>query len=399
MTSEAYSPGIPTVSSRLARLPKYPFARLAELKSRAVAAGVDVIDLGLGNPDGVPAPAVLATMAETMSDRGVHGYPPFPGRDDFKKAAAGWIKRRYAVDVDWRAEVLALTGSKEGLAHICMAYLDPGDLALVPSPCYPVHNSGPVLAGATVFPLPLFAEKNFLPDFSLVPDDVARAARILILNYPNNPTAATAPDSLFQEAIAFCQRHGILLVHDLAYGEIYFGPGRPRSLLEFAGGREVGVEFHTLSKSFNMAGWRIGFVTGNAAVIENLSLLKTHIDYGVFGAVQKAAITAFNLPDSELDKQRDIYRRRRDLLVSELSSTPFAVEPPQATMYIWLRLPGSLNLDSVEFVEMLVERAGVVLTPGRAFGQGGEGYARLSLVSSEDRLQEAARRIKALKID
>lgn len=391
-------PVIFTAAARLSKLPAYIFVRLDELKAKARAAGMDLIDLGLGNPDGpTPAP-ILEAFQEALQDRTTHGYPPFAGRMDFKQAIARWMQRRYGVYLDAENEVLPLIGSKEGLAHLALAYVDQGDVSLIPNPCYPVHLRGSILAGGTIHELPLKAENNFLPDLDAIPVGVASKAKLLILNYPNNPTAATAPDWLLEEAIALCRRHQILLVHDLAYGELYLDDKKPRSILEFPGAKSVSVEFHTLSKTFNMAGWRVGYVVGNSHVIKTLYALKTNVDYGIFGAIQVAGITALKLPDAELDKIRATYRRRRDLLVKNFEEMGWPVTPPQSTMYMWLPVPPELQMGSTEFAETLLSKTGVVVTPGVAFGTHGEGFVRISMVADDARLQEAMDRLRTTKL-
>jgi LL-diaminopimelate aminotransferase len=378
-------------AARLSRLPAYIFVRLDELKQKARESGLDLIDLGLGNPDQPTPEPIVTALAKAAHDQSVHGYPPFDGRPELKAKIAEWMHRRYAVNIDPTTESLPLPGSKEGLAHLALAYLDKDDIALVPSPCYPVHLRGPVLAGATVYEVPL-SKEEFLPAFDAIPHEVASQAKMLIINYPNNPTGATAPANLLQEAVEFCRKHGILLVHDFAYGELYFGKCRPKSILEFPGAKEIAVEFHTFSKTFNMAGWRVGFAVGNADVIKTLYALKTNIDYGVFGAVQKAAIAALELSDNEIEKIRNTYRTRRDLLVEGLRAMGWQVRIPEASMYIWLHLPRSLGMLSTEFAEKLLTTAGVVVTPGAAFGRAGEEYVRISMVADEERLQEALER-------
>lgn len=381
-----------TPAARLASLPPYVFVRLDELKAQAIKQGVDLIDLGLGNPDGAAPQSVIEALEKALDDRSTHGYPPFAGHPELKEAIARWMGRRYGVAVDPQEEVLPLVGSKEGLAHLALAYLDHGDLALVPNPCYPVHLRGPLLAGGLIHDLPLTEDTGFLPDLEAVPADVAAVAKVLVLNYPNNPTTAIAPDDLLERSIWFCRRNEILLVHDFAYGELYFDRTRPRSILEFAGGKEVGVEFHTLSKTFNMAGWRIGFAVGNRHVIKTLYALKTNVDYGVFGAIQKAAIAALELPDSELEKIRNTYRQRRDILVEGYNDIGWKVTAPQATIYMWVPVPPTLGMSSREFAEMLLSTTGIVVTPGVAFGSCGEGYLRISMVAPPARLQEAMSR-------
>lgn len=379
-------------AARLSRLPAYIFVRLDELKAEARKAGKDVIDLGLGNPDAPTPIAVVEALREAVSQPAFHGYPPFDGLPKFKSAVGQWLEKRYGVKLQADKEILPLAGSKEGLAHLAMAYLDQDDIALVPSPCYPVHLRGPILAGATVFDLPLVAENDFAPDLRKIPPEVAAKAKLLILNYPNNPTGATVSGAFLEEAIHFCRKHEILLVHDFAYGEIYFGQERPHSLLEFSGAKEIAVEFHTLSKAFNMAGWRVGFAAGNETVIKTLYTLKTNVDYGVFGAIQTAAMAALELPDTEIETIRNTYRQRRERLVEGLREMGWQVTSPQAGMYVWLALPKSLGMSSSHFCEQLLSETGVVVTPGTAFGNGGEGFVRLSLVAPAERLQEAVLR-------
>ncbi len=381
-------------SARLSRLPEYVFVRLDELKRQARLKGVDLIDLGLGNPDGATPAPVIEALDEALADPANHGYPPFSGRPDFKEAVARWMLSRYQVTLEPESEVLALVGSKEGLAHLALAFLDDGDVALAPSPCYPVHYRAALLAGADVVDMPLTEDNGFLPDFDKIPETAAARAKLLILNYPNNPTAAMAPDRLFESALAFCRKHRILLVHDLAYGELYFGGERPKSILSFPGAIDVAVEFHTLSKTFNMAGWRLGFAVGNRDVLKSLYALKTNMDYGVFGAIQKAGIAALDLPESTIQDIRDNYRQRRDVIREGLDRIGWANRPPQSTMYYWLKVPDSLGMTSWEFAESLLMNAGVVVTPGSAFGRSGEGYVRISMVVGVSRLQEAVERIR-----
>ncbi|MEM1426148.1 MAG: aminotransferase class I/II-fold pyridoxal phosphate-dependent enzyme, partial [Cyanobacteria bacterium P01_H01_bin.130] len=269
-------------ADRVRVLPPYVFARLDELKAKAREQGLDLIDLGMGNPDGpTPTPVIEAAQA-ALADASNHGYPPFEGTANFRKAITDWYHRRYGVGLDANNEALPLLGSKEGLAHLAIAYLNPGDTVLVPSPAYPAHFRGPLIAGAKVHSLKLSAAKNWLIDFSEIPEDVARRAKILYFNYPSNPTAATAPREFFEEAVKFAQHYEIMLVHDLCYAELAFDGYQPTSLLEIPGGKDIGVEFHTLSKTYNMAGWRVGFVVGNRQIIQGLRTLKTNLDYGLF---------------------------------------------------------------------------------------------------------------------
>jgi LL-diaminopimelate aminotransferase len=286
-----------TPAERLSALPAYVFARLDELKARAREQGLDLIDLGMGNPDGsAPAPVIESAIAALQNPKN-HGYPPFEGTASFRKAIANWYHRRYDVDLDPDSEALPLLGSKEGLTHLALAYVNPGDLVLVPSPAYPAHFRGPLIAGGTIHSLILKPENDWLIDLAAIPEDVAQRAKILYFNYPSNPTTATAPREFFKDIVAFARKYEILLVHDLCYAELAFDGYQPTSLLEIPGAKEIGVEFHTLSKTYNMAGWRVGFVVGNRHIIQGLRTLKTNLDYGIFAALQTAAETALQLPD------------------------------------------------------------------------------------------------------
>ena len=383
--------GIPR-AERLKALPAYVFARLEELKSGAREQGLDLIDLGMGNPDGpTPQPVIDAAIA-ALSDPKNHGYPPFEGTASFRGAIASWYERSYGVKLDSSSEILPLIGSKEGLSHLALAYIDPGDTILVPTPAYPAHFRGPLIAGGKIYPLTLKAESDWLIDLAAIPEEVAQRAKILYFNYPNNPTTATAPRELFTEIVAFARRHEIMLVHDLAYAEIAFDGYRPTSLLEIPGAKEIGVEFHTLSKTYNMAGWRVGFVVGNSHIIQSLRTLKTNLDYGIFAAIQTAAETALQLPDIYIKQVKELYRQRRDFLLAGLAELGWQIPPSKATMYLWVPCP--VGMLSTEFAFSVLEKTGVVVTPGNAFGEGGEGYVRVSLIADNNRLGEALRRFK-----
>lgn len=381
-----------TPAERLSALPPYVFARLDELKARAREQGLDLIDLGMGNPDGsAPAPVIEAAMAALQNPRN-HGYPPFEGTASFRKAIANWYHRRYSVDLDPDSEALPLLGSKEGLTHLALAYLNPGDVVLVPSPAYPAHFRGPLIAGAAVHSLILKPENDWLIDLSAIPEDIARQAKILYFNYPSNPTAATAPREFFEEIVAFARKYEILLVHDLCYAELAFDGYQPTSLLEIPGAKDIGVEFHTLSKTYNMAGWRVGFVVGNRHIIQGLRTLKTNLDYGIFAALQTAAETALQLPDVYVHEVQARYRRRRDFLIEGLGKLGWTIPKSKATMYLWVPCP--VGMGSTDFALNVLQQTGVVVTPGNAFGVAGEGYVRISLIAECDRLQEALNRFK-----
>lgn len=379
-------------ANRLQALPPYVFARLDELKARAREQGLDLIDLGMGNPDGpTPQPVVEAAMA-ALQNPANHGYPPFEGTASFRRSITSWYKRRYGVELDPDSEALPLLGSKEGLTHLAIAYINPGDLVLVPSPAYPAHFRGPVIAGGKVHSLMLKPDNGWLIDVTAIPDSVAEQAKILYFNYPSNPTGATAPREFFEEIVAFARRYEILLVHDLCYAELAFDGYQPTSLLEIEGAKDIGVEFHTLSKTYNMAGWRVGFVVGNRHIIQGLRTLKTNLDYGIFAALQSAAETALQLPDVYLHEVQNRYRTRRDFLIEGLGKLGWNVDKTLATMYLWVKCPPGSS--STDFALNVLQQTGVVVTPGNAFGQGGEGYVRVSLIADCDRLGEALRRFQ-----
>lgn len=383
-------------ADRIQALPPYVFARLDELKARAREQGLDLIDLGMGNPDGATPQPVIDAAIQALQNPANHGYPPFEGTANFRRAITNWYNRRYGVELDPNGEALPLLGSKEGLGHLALAYINPGDLVLVPSPSYPVHFRGPIIAGGKVHPIILTPENDWVIDLGTIPDSIAEQAKILYFNYPSNPTGATAPREFFKEIIAFAHKYQILLVHDLCYAELAFDGYQPTSLLELPGGKEIGVEFHTMSKTYNMAGWRVGFAVGNSKVLQGLRTLKTNLDYGVFSALQAAAETALNLPDHYLQEVQDRYRTRRDFLINGLAELGWNIPKPLATMYLWIPCPPGMT--STDFALTVLQQTGVVFTPGNAFGTGGEGYVRISLIADCDRLGEALKRLKDANI-
>jgi len=381
-----------TPADRLKTLPPYVFARLDELKARAREQGLDLIDLGMGNPDGAtPQPVVEAAIA-ALQDPANHGYPPFEGTAGFRQTITEWYQRRYNVTLNPDSEALPLLGSKEGLTHLALAYVNPGDVVLVPSPAYPAHFRGPLIAGANIYSVMLKPENDWVIDLADIPDEVAERAKILYFNYPSNPTAATAPREFFEEVVAFARRFNIMLVHDLCYAELAFDGYQPTSLLEIPGAIDFSVEFHTMSKTYNMAGWRVGFVVGNRHIVQGLRTLKTNLDYGIFRALQTAAQTALQLPDVYLHEVQARYRTRRDFLIEGLAELGWDVPKTKATMYLWVPCPPGVG--STDFALSVLQQTGVVVTPGNAFGSGGEGYVRISLIAECDRLGEALRRLK-----
>ena len=379
-------------ATRLRKLPQYLFAKLDEAKAKKVAEGVDVIDMGVGDPD-LPTPsAIVEAMKRAVEKPEHHKYPTYKGMLAFREAVARWYKKRFGVELNPEGEVVALIGSKEGIAHLPFAFVEEGDVVLVPDPGYPVYHSATVLAGGTPYHVPLKEENGFFPDLADVPEDILRKTKIMFLNYPNNPTSAFATKDKFRTVIEAAKEYGFVVAHDAAYSEIYFEEP-PSSILEVDGAKDVAIEFHSLSKTFNMTGWRIGMASGNAEILAALLKVKTNIDSGVFQAIQEAAIYALD-NEPELDRIREIYRRRVDIFVEGLEKAGFSVEKPKATFYVWFKTPDGIS--SMEFAEKALDEAGVLLTPGVGFGEYGEGYVRAALCMPDERIEEAARRLSAL---
>jgi LL-diaminopimelate aminotransferase len=368
------------------------FADLDRKQEVLAAKGVDVISLGTGDPD-LPTPEhIVRALEEGARDPRTHRYPPYIGTGEFRKAVAQWYAWRFGVTLDPEREVLALIGSKEGLAHLPWATINPGDVTLVPDPGYPVYRSATIMAEGEPVAMPLLAARGFLPDFDAIPAEALHRARLLFLNYPNNPTGATADLEFFAQAVAFARRHGLLLVHDNAYSEIAFDGYRPPSILQVDGARDVAIELHSLSKSYNMTGWRVGFAVGNAEAVGALGTVKTNVDSGVFRAVQHAAIAALTGPQDVLAPTLATYRARRDRTVAALRAVGWQAPAPKATLYIWVPTPHGQS--SVAFAADVLDRTGVVITPGIGYGPSGEGYVRLSLTTPDARLDEALARIR-----
>jgi LL-diaminopimelate aminotransferase len=378
------------LSARLDRIPPYLFSEIDRKIEEKEAQGVDVISFGVGDPD-VPTPAqIVEVLCEEGSKPEHHRYPSYFGLPEFRESATRWFERRFAVSLDPDRQILPLMGSKEGVAHIALALLDAQDVALVPEPSYPVYAMGTLLAGAEIHYLPLTKDNGFLPDLQSVPPEVARLSKILWLNYPNNPTGAIAPREFFESAVDFARTHELVLAHDNAYSEITYDTAP--SLFEFEGAMDVGVEFHSLSKTFNMTGWRIGFACGNPRVIEALGTIKTNIDSGIFNPVQLAGKEALDHGQESLRNMVKLYQSRRDLLIAELAALGWEIQPPGGSIYIWMPVPS--GFDSVGFSTHVLEKAGVFFTPGNAYGPSGEGYVRLSLTVPDDRIKEATARLR-----
>jgi LL-diaminopimelate aminotransferase len=377
--------------NRIESLPPYMFAELDRKIGEKRAAGIDVISLGIGDPDSPTPRHIVEALQEAAEDPTTHHYPSYYGMPALRGAIAGWMRERFDVELDPETEVQPLIGSKEGIAHLPVAVLDPGDEVLVPDPGYPVFGIGTLLAGGVPMSVPLTAERRFLPDLPSVP--VSGATRLLWLNYPSNPTAAVAEPAFFEDAVAFAREHDLLLAHDAAYSELTYDGFTAPSVLQVPGAKEVAVEFGSLSKTYNMTGWRVGWVAGNSDVVRALATVKTNIDSGIFNAIQQAAIAALTGPQDMVDELRAVYQKRRDLVVSTLNSLGWDLEPPRGSIYVWL--PTKDRMSSAEFCEHLLERARVVLSPGSGYGTGGKGYARISLTVPDDRLAEAMDRIQS----
>lgn len=388
----------PTPSKKLSSLPPYLFVRLAQLRGQAEKAGHSIIDLGQGSPD-LPSPAnVVSALKDAIDDPSTHRYPAAQGMPRLRQAIAGWYKKRFNVNLDPDTEVLPLIGSKEGLAHLFMALLEPGQGVLVPNPCYPVHYNGVILAGGRIHVMPLEQKNGFVPDLKKVTPAAAKNSKILLMNYPNNPTGAVLPNNKpLEDALAFARKHGTLIAYDNAYSELTFDGYDAPSILQLPGAIDHAVEFHSLSKSYSMAGWRIGFVVGNADAISHLAKFKGFLDYGIPTFIQRAAIEALEGPQDYVKKAAATYQSRRDAFVKALAGIGWEVPTPRATMYLWSRLPkAAQKMGSLEFSERLILEQGVVLAPGVGFGPYGEGFMRMSLIAPEAKLEEAAQRIGKL---
>ncbi len=379
---------------RLQRLKPGIFSKISEQKEAAIAAGKSVIDLSVGSPDMAPPPHVKETLLKAATDVSNYGYTLTEGIPELKEAIKNWYKRNYNTTLHPDKEILSLMGSQDGLAHIYLALLDPGDVVLVPDPGYPIYYDGALLAGGELYPMPLREENGFLPIFTDIPGDVCQKAKIMILNYPSNPLAATATKEFFQEAVAFARKNNIIICHDFAYSELSYDGFKNTSFLEVEGAKEVGVEIHSVSKTFNMAGCRLGFIVGNEEVISAMRLVKSNIDYGIFLPIQLAGAAALNGPDDCIKQNALAYQKRRDALVNELARFEWKVAKPKASMFVWAKLPPAFP-SSVEFASQLLRETGVAVVPGTAFGPCGEGYVRIGLVQSEELLTEAAKRMGA----
>ncbi|NMB78470.1 MAG: LL-diaminopimelate aminotransferase [Methanomicrobiales archaeon] len=380
-------------ASRMSNLPPYLFARIDAMKAEQRKKGVDLIDLGVGDPDLATPQHIVDALCTAAKDPNNHHYPDYAGMPAYRAAVAGWYKKRFGVRLDSDKEVLALMGSKDGIAHIAEAFVNPGDYVLAPSPGYPVYRTGTLFAEGNVHDMPLTRENKFLPDLSAVPKKVAKAAKILYINYPNNPTGAIAPASFYKEVVDYAADNDIIVVSDNAYSEIAYDGYRAPSFLETKGAMDVGIEMHSLSKTYNMTGWRVGMAVGNAEIIAGLGRVKTNVDSGVFDAVQHAAITALSGSQDCVQDACNIYQERRNVLCEGLKDLGFDVPVPKATFYVWV--PAK---DCMAFTGRLLTEAGIVSTPGVGFGAGGDGYVRFAITRPVARIQEAIERMRKMKL-
>ncbi len=387
---------MPTPARRVEKIPPYLFARIDKKKSEVRSRGVDLIDLSIGDPD-IPTPGhIVKAMQEAVTNPRHHQYPSYEGMPEFRRAVAEWYLKRFGVKLDPDKEVVTLIGSKEGIAHFPWAYIEAGVTALIPSPGYPVYKITTLLAGGTPYMMPLLEENNFAPRFDQIPDDVLNNAKICFLNYPNNPTGADADDALYKKAIDLAGKKDILICHDAAYSEVTYDGYIAKSILQFDPEKRFSIEFHSLSKTYCMTGWRIGFAVGNSEAIQNLGKLKTNIDSGVFQAIQEAGIVALTGNQESVETMKQIFARRRDTVVDGLTAIGIKVRKPRATFYIWAHVPGGYT--SADFAEKLIEEKGIVVTPGSGFGEAGEGYFRISLTAPEDRIEQAIERLKGMRL-
>ncbi len=383
-------------SNRINALPPYLFSVIDESKGRMIAAGVDVIDLGVGDPDLPTYPHIVESLREAVCDPKTHHYPSYSGMPEFRKAAAEWCEKYKGIEIDPVNEVLALIGSKEAIAHIPIAFINRGDVVLYTDPGYPVYKIGALFAGGEPYPLHLKAENNFLPDLDSISEEVLQKAKLFFFNYPNNPTTATADMVFFDKVAKFCKKHDIIAVHDNAYSQITYDGYKSPSFLAAKGAMDIGIELYSHSKTYNMAGWRLGFAVGNKALIQGLGKVKSNVDSGVFDAIQIAGITALNFPQTSVEETNKIYEERRNALIEGLTAMGLRVKLPKATFYIWAPIPKGFS--SISFAKLLLEEAGIVATPGVGFGEAGEGYIRFALTKPVERIKEAVGRMKKLSV-
>ncbi|MDR1397315.1 MAG: LL-diaminopimelate aminotransferase [Desulfarculales bacterium] len=383
-------------AQRLQQLPPYLFKEIDRLRDEVRRQGKDIIDLGVGDPDQPTFANIVTELRRAAQDPATHRYPAYSGLSTFRQEAARWYKERFQVSLEPLSEVVTLIGSKEGLAHFPLAFVNPGEVVLVPDPAYPVYSAAAVMAGGIPVKMPLRRDNNFLPDLQAIPAEALKKAKMLVINYPNNPTAAVAEKDFYAAVVEFALRHKLIVVSDAAYTEIAYDGYRPLSFMEIDGAKEVGIEFHSLSKTFNMTGWRLGFAVGNAELVAGLGQVKSQIDSGAFDAVQLAGIAALKYSAPEVKRMCALYQERRDVLVAGLQAAGLDVTPPKASFYVWAPCPPGYS--SSQFTMKLLTEIGVVSTPGSGFGQAGEGYVRFALTVDKRRLREAVKRLRSLEL-
>ncbi|WP_019832666.1 LL-diaminopimelate aminotransferase [Sphingomonas sp. PR090111-T3T-6A] len=380
---------------RIRRLPPYVFAEVNAMKAAARAAGEDIIDLGMGNPDGAPASHVIEKLAEVARDPAAHGYSASKGIKGLRKAQAGYYQRRFGVDLDPENEVVVTLGSKEGLANLAQAITAPGDVVLAPNPSYPIHTFGFIIAGAAIRSIPAAPGPDFFRRLEHAVAYTVPKPKVLVIGYPSNPTAYVADLDFYTKVVEFAKEHGLWVLSDLAYAEIYFGDTPTPSILQVPGAKDVAIEFTSMSKTYSMAGWRIGFAVGNRQLIGALTRVKSYLDYGAFTPIQAAAVAAINGPQDIVEQNRQLYKRRRDVLVESFGRAGWDIPSPEASMFAWAPIPPALaHLGALEFSKQLLTHAQVAVAPGVGFGEEGEGYVRIALVENEHRIRQAARNIK-----
>jgi len=380
------------IAQRIQTIPPYLFAEIDKKKEEAIKRGVDIINLGIGDPDQPTPNNIIEKLRESVKDPNTHNYPPYQGTAKFRQAVALWYKNRFGVDLYPDNEVMALIGSKEGIAHIFLAFVGPGDFSLIPEPGYPVYKTATLFANGFPYIMPLLEENDFLPDLEKIDEEIAQRVKLMFINYPNNPTAAVANKDFFEKVVKFAKKYDILVCHDFAYSEMTFDDYKASSFLEVEGAKDVGIEFHSLSKTYNMTGWRLGFAVGNKEAISALSIIKTNVDSGIFKAIQEAGIEALTGPQDNIEKMNKIYTGRRNVAINGLNKLGWNLRPTKATFYIWI--PTLNKMDSMEFSNLLLEKTGIIVTPGIGYGEYGEGYVRIALTVEEKRLEEAIERIK-----
>ena len=383
-------------ASRISQVPPYLFVQISRKIAEKKAQGVDVISFGIGDPD-IPTPdGVISALRESALDPPNHRYPETDGLPEFRQAVADWYERRFGGSLDADTEVLPLIGAKEGIGHAAFCFVEPGDVALVPDPGYPVYSVGTLFAGGSSYTMPLLEEKGWLPDLEAIPSDIARKATVMWLNYPNNPTAATAELDFFEHVVAFARRNEIAVMHDACYTEVAYDGYRPPSFMQVEGAKDVGLEFHSLSKTYNMTGWRLGMAVGNAEMIGSLMVVKSNLDSGVPQAIQRMGIEAMAGPLDSVEERNAVYQRRRDRVVAALRELGLDVTPPRASLYVWARVPEGYT--GAEIAEKLLEERDIVVSPGTGYGKYGEGYIRLSLTIADADLNRALDRLASWKI-